>query len=483
MIDALFPKRPSADRQDCSKAPCYLQNSTEQCICCGFTLMCANLNWTSLPVLNEDVKSLDISGNRLQHITFKYLQYIPNIQKLTIMNNMIDFIEDNSFSSAASLQYLILYSSRKLDNNNIQSLDSGVFYGLTSLEHLFLGDNKLEYIGEKVFYGLENLVDLSLARNSLTTLEYLFKNLTYLEALDLRNNDLENLVNEDVFSPLEKLTDIYLPHFHMCSLALHVRKCYPRGDGISNHKNLLASPVLRVCVWIVSILSVVGNMRVIVSRIRSMRKISRGRGHSLLIVHLAVADMLMGIYLFILAVQDALFRGHYLSMQKRWRNSSTCTVCGLLTTSSYLASAFFIGLISMERLVSVERPLQTLSRNFTTLQAFTVIIWTVVGILVIMPLIPQLTDYFSTTYYTNNGACLPLYIHEPRAVGWRYSAGTFLATTLLCSMLVSIVYLKMYTAIRRSSASISSSGHGREVRLARRRMLPSYKADWHHPNQ
>lgn len=259
-----------------------------------------------------------------------------------------------------------------------------------------------------------------------------------------------------------------MPHFHLCSLALHVRKCYPRGDGISNHKNLLASPILRVCVWIVSVLSVVGNMRVIVSRIRSMRKIDRGRGHSLLIVHLAVADMLMGIYLFILAAQDALLRGHYLSMQKRWRNSTTCKVCGLLTTSSYLASAFFIGLISMERLVSVERPLQTLSRNFTTLQAFTVIIWTVVGVLVVLPLIPQLADYFSTSYYTNNGACLPLYIHEPRAVGWKYSAGTFLATTLLCSMLVSIVYLKMYTAIRRSSASISSSGHGREVRLARR---------------
>lgn len=37
----------------------------------------------------------------------------------------------------------------------------------------------------------------------------------------------------------------YFDRFEMCSSALHVRNCYPKGDGISDQEHMLANPILR----------------------------------------------------------------------------------------------------------------------------------------------------------------------------------------------------------------------------------------------
>ena len=59
----------------------------------------------------------------------------------------------------------------------------------------------------------------------------------------------------------------YFTRFQYCRYALHVRRCEPNGDGISSFNNLLDLLLLRACVWIVAIITCIGNASVVLFRI------------------------------------------------------------------------------------------------------------------------------------------------------------------------------------------------------------------------
>lgn len=113
----------------------------------------------------------------------------------------------------------------------------------------------------------------------------------------------------------------------MCAYALHVRICEPKGDGISSLENLLDSTVLRFTVWIVAVVACVGNAFVLISRLLIKES---NIVHSFYIKNLSLADLLMGIYLFIIAAYDVHFRGDYIRQDNIWRHSWQCNFCGFL---------------------------------------------------------------------------------------------------------------------------------------------------------
>jgi hypothetical protein len=54
--------------------------------------------------------------------------------------------------------------------------------------------------------------------------------------------------------------------------------------------------------------------------------------HSLYLRNLALSDLLMGVYLFAIAVADQHYRGVYLHYQYSWRHSYLCNLCGTCRT-------------------------------------------------------------------------------------------------------------------------------------------------------
>ena len=59
----------------------------------------------------------------------------------------------------------------------------------------------------------------------------------------------------------------YFRSFKYCRYAPMVRVCKPAGDGLSSIRNLLDWTLLRVCIWLVAILTCTGNMFVIAYRL------------------------------------------------------------------------------------------------------------------------------------------------------------------------------------------------------------------------
>src|ERR1700753_846590 len=74
------------------------------------------------------------------------------------------------------------------------------------------------------------------------------------------------------------------------------------------------------------ILGVAGNLFVIVSRMVFREP---NRVHSFYIKNLALADLLMGLYLLSIAFHDISFRGEFLAHQYKWRHSWICQYSGM----------------------------------------------------------------------------------------------------------------------------------------------------------
>ncbi|XP_073815038.1 leucine-rich repeat-containing G protein-coupled receptor 4 [Musca autumnalis] len=421
------------------------------------------------------LNTLILSGNRIEHLDDNNFQNLGELIELDLRNNQITTIRAKVFEPLINLKVL------HLNNNYLSYLGPMMFPTMKNLQTLFLVDNQITHI-EKNTFGFPNLRYLFLTGNQLTEIQgQTFCPLHLLQGLHLNNNRLrkfdvhafdclENLtslfLNDNDFQSLDNRTlknltnleYIYFSWFHLCHAARHVRVCEPHGDGISSFYNLLDNSILRGSVWAMAIIAIFGNILVLVGRY-FFKKTRSNAEHSLYLKHLAGSDLLMGIYLGIIACADISFRGNYLFHEASWRRSRLCAFSGFLNTFSCQSSTLMLTLVTWDRLMSVVRPLQAKDNRRKRIILRLLALWSVSFVLAAAPLFPL--KYFGSHFYGTNGVCLSLLIHDPFAKGWEYSAILFIFvnTFSLCFILIS--YLRMLQAIRVSGDAMRSTLSGR----------------------
>ena len=67
----------------------------------------------------------------------------------------------------------------------------------------------------------------------------------------------------------------------------------------------MSNTILRICIWVLGSVALVGNMFVISWRFKYQ---TVNRVHSFLIINLALGDLLMGVYMLIIAGVDSYYR-------------------------------------------------------------------------------------------------------------------------------------------------------------------------------
>ena len=78
-------------------------------------------------------------------------------------------------------------------------------------------------------------------------------------------------------------------------------------------------------VWIMAALACAGNTMVLLGRLVAREP---NPVHSLYIKTLALADLMMGVYLLVIAAMDWYYRDIYVKHDFEWRHSSACNACG-----------------------------------------------------------------------------------------------------------------------------------------------------------
>ena len=174
---------------------------------------------------------------------------------------------------------------------------------------------------------------------------------------------------------------------------------------------MLPYDVLRVVVWVISIITIVNNVASVLVRCKQRKQINKVQ--FLLITNLTVSDLLMGVYLMILLSVDLFYADYFPSHSEAWRNSALCKVAGSLSVLSSEASVFFITLISIDRFLRVMFPFgqHWLSNRFA--KKALIGLWLVAFVISITSLVLLLVTEMHTDVYAVSEICvgLPLSRH------------------------------------------------------------------------
>eukprot|EP00092_Neocalanus_flemingeri_P067756 GFUD01082743.1.p1 GENE.GFUD01082743.1~~GFUD01082743.1.p1 ORF type:complete len:212 (+),score=46.46 GFUD01082743.1:190-825(+) len=149
------------------------------CACTQEYADCSNRNMETVPdgPLAGDIKTLDVSGNRIQEIPERTFEKFKNLQDLILKNNLLEKIPQ----ACLTIKKL---RNLQLGSNNISSMDVGTLPFPPSLTNLGLEKNKIELLKNDTFREDNQLAILNLAYNHLTSVaEESFKGLARLQIL------------------------------------------------------------------------------------------------------------------------------------------------------------------------------------------------------------------------------------------------------------------------------------------------------------
>nr|XP_053651684.1 G-protein coupled receptor GRL101-like [Cherax quadricarinatus] len=384
--------------------------------------------------IHDSIVYLDLSRNHIQHLRNGTFKYLWRLRILILRDNNLTAISEGAFHGLHNLRTL------HLNGNQIGSLSPVAFYGLGALPTLDLSHQRLNHVSPRAFVGLRNLTTLTLSHNLLTVLDdAAFTGLRNLKMLDLRNNAIETL-SYQLFHHIPRLHHLETDEWRLCCLARHVEKCLPVADEFSSCEDLMSNLVLRVCIWILGFIALLGNSFVIIWR--SIYS-SGNKMHSFLIVNLGVGDLLMGVYLLIVAAVDLRYRGVYAAYELSWRTSSLCQLAGFISTFSSELSVFTLTVITVDRLIVIKFPFGVRRAEENVTKVVMAGVWMLVILLAALPLTNL--QYFSN-FYGRSGVCLALHITNEKPSGWEYAVFIFLVLNLMSFGVIAVSYVLMYVA-------------------------------------
>ncbi|XP_049539613.1 uncharacterized protein LOC125953853 [Anopheles darlingi] len=171
--------------------------------------------------------SIQLNGNALRHLHGQAFLRQTSLQMVWLQDNRLATLDRTLFTELVHLEKLCLR------NNTLLAIEPGTFDPLVRLRLLDLSHNRLADLTEELFRGLTELEELQLGHNRLATLRpHVFGRLVGLRLLDLSYNDLQRL-GPDTFQPGLPVSSLNLRGCNLTSL--------PAGlfHGLANLNELL----------------------------------------------------------------------------------------------------------------------------------------------------------------------------------------------------------------------------------------------------
>ena len=374
----------------------------------GFCLRCSSLTRLDLSHNKIDklsltsfsgissLKYLSLRGNRITVIKLEYLLNVGTLGELDLGQNMIYCIENNAFDRL--LRLMILH----LDHNRLLHIPVRLFRHIKYMYLLNVANNQISTMSASLLLRLKDLRYLNVSNNRLRLPERLiFRHNTGIKTLDIRNNLVDPV--PEMFEGLPGLQKLYVDTFALCCarrVQIWDEECIYDQKIIPSCEELINIGVLKVFVWYFSVLCFLGNGMALWHRFRT--KTLANSAHDVLVTQLCVADLFVGPYLLIIGVVDRYSEGQYAYMDLGWRQSSLCTLSGILITIANLSSALFVLLITVDKLLVMQCRQYTTARIQTT-TVCSAFIWIMSFCLALIQGVPGL----STDIYSRTGFCLP----------------------------------------------------------------------------
>ena len=191
----------------------------------------------------------------------------------------------------------------------------------------------------------------------------------------------------------------------------------------------MAGPILKCLVWTMAALAILGNITSILYPIILDRNTLR-RSFGIYPFNLAVSDLLMGVYLIIIAQADVRFSGEYVLYDEDWRNGSLCHLAGFMCTLSSETSAVFILLITIDRYLNIQFPFGQYRISPTHTRLLCGLTWLIGLHVASLPLI------FDWESYSHHSICVGLPLNSQSYPGSSYAKWIFIGCNSVMFLLI-----------------------------------------------
>ena len=239
-------------------------------------------------------------------------------------------------------------------------------------------------------------------------------------------------------------------------------------DSFASCESMFRDSAPRKSIWAIGILSLLGAVFVIVWRLIFKE---RNVVQLIMLMHLAVGDCLMGVYLVTLGAKDLLWSGSYYLHDFQWRSGLSCQVTGAISVLSSEVSVMILALISADRLKNIVFPYH--GRGLTPRKAHILcaIIWVLGFVIAFLPLsgISYFYDALERpTYYGRSVVCLPLQLSNRFPAGWEFSIAIFVGLNFLLFLFMTVAYVAIFLKSYLSSRQLAKKGTRREVQARKK---------------
>ncbi|KAA8591013.1 hypothetical protein FQN60_001956 [Etheostoma spectabile] len=336
---------------------------------------------------------LTLTRTGLSALPLDLCEQLPRLRVLELSYNQIEALP--SFYRCSALQEI------GLQHNQIRRIESSTFQQLTSLRALDLSWNMIEWIHLDAFASLHSLIKLDLTENRLSSLP--FVGLGGLTHLKLRGNtELYEAFSPDYFP---RMRVIEMPYAYQCCVYgscdsykpegqwdteqsntdedLHRRtlamypihadthydpdleefqleieesklqtsvQCTPTPGPFRPCDSLLGSWLVRLGLWSISLVSLLGNSLLLLSLFGSPGYLSPLR---FTVACMGASNLLTGVCTCTLALVDALTLGEFGHHGARWEGGPGCQATGWVWVFASEASVLLLTLAAVQCGVSV----------------------------------------------------------------------------------------------------------------------------------
>ncbi|XP_062569354.1 G-protein coupled receptor GRL101-like [Saccostrea cucullata] len=286
-----------------------------------------------------------------------------------------------------------------------------------------------------------------------------------LENLFLHNNDIMSI--KGMFLGLFNLKFLKVDVFSLCCAkprSIYEVECVAPQNTISSCEQLISVPVLSVVIWYMAFLATFGNIVALISNLTTFKD-KASIEYLILSFNLSIADLFMGIYLYVIAIVNLMYTGVYGFEDYKWRHSSVCTFAGILATMSSEASALFVLLITIDRLIAIKHPFYPNKRRWVIM--LSVFSWALSISISLFPILAMELLIFKD-FYAQSPICVSLPLSVHRQSGWQYSMIIFIGLNFIIFVGISIGQFLIILEVNKSGRkSQASNRRRREIALAK----------------
>ncbi|XP_069792230.1 lutropin-choriogonadotropic hormone receptor-like [Narcine bancroftii] len=212
--------------------------------------------------------------------------------------------------------------------------------------------------------------------------------------------------------------------------------CTPEPDAFNPCEDIMGYNILRVLIWFINILAIVGNFLVFIVLVVSQNKLTVPR---FLMCNLAFADFCMGIYLLLIASVDLSTKSQYYNYAIDWQTGAGCASAGFFTVFASELSVYTLMVITFERWHTITHAMQV-DRKIRLRHAVMLMLggWLFSLVAAIMPLL-------GISNYMKVSICLPMDIETPISQGYVIF---LLVMNVIAFIIICVCYIKIYLAVK-----------------------------------